>query len=68
MVTVLILLGPAVADSATGKDVYKAFFVRISLFFAVTLYAWLAIVLLEWWRKRQLESARIKTSVLGASI
>lgn len=67
MVTLLILLGPAVADSASGKDVYKAFAVRISLFFAVTLYAWLAIVLLEWWRKRRLESAGIKTSVLGAS-
>jgi hypothetical protein len=30
---------PAVEDSANGKDVYKAFAVRFSLFIAVTLYA-----------------------------
>lgn len=46
VVTMLILLGPAVQDSA-GKDVYKAFAVRFSLFVAVTLYAWAAIVALE---------------------
>ena len=52
MVTLLILLGPAVADSASGKDVYTAFAVRMGLFIAVTLYAWLAVVLLEDWRER----------------
>jgi hypothetical protein len=52
MVTLLILLGPAVADSANGKDPYTAFAVRMSLFIAVTLYAWLAVVLLEDWRER----------------
>lgn len=52
MVTLIILFGPAVADSATGKDVYKAFAVRMALFVAVTLYAWLALVFLEWWRTR----------------
>lgn len=46
-VTVLILLGPAVEDSANGKDVYQAFFVRFMLFVAVTLYAWAAIIVLE---------------------
>jgi len=59
-VTMLILLGPAVSDSAQGKDVYKAFAVRLGLFVAVTLYAWLAIDLLERWRerrRRRLESA-----------
>jgi hypothetical protein len=39
-VTMLILLGPAVEDSASGKDVYAAFAVRMGLFVAVTLYAW----------------------------
>ena len=47
VVTMLILLGPAVQDSANGKDVYQAFAVRLGLFIAVTLYAWLAIVVLE---------------------
>lgn len=48
--TMLILLGPAVEDSANGKDVYAAFFVRMGLFVAVTLYAWFALYLLEYLR------------------
>ena len=52
-VTMLIMLGPAVEDSASGKDVYQAFMVRMGLFIAVTLYAWLAISLLEHWRTRR---------------
>lgn len=52
-VTLLILIGPAVEDSANGKDVYEAFFVRMALFVGVTLYAWLAIYLLERWRSRR---------------
>jgi len=52
--TMLILLGPAVEDSASGKDVYAAFFVRLGLFVAVTLYAWLALYLLEFLRTRRL--------------
>ena len=50
LATMLILLGPAVQDSSNGKDVYKAFAVRISLFLAVTLYSWMSIVLIETWR------------------
>ena len=46
-ITMLILLGPAVQDSANGDNVYTAFFVRISLFIAVSLYASFAIYLLE---------------------
>jgi len=52
-VTMLIMLGPAVEDSANGKDVYQAFMVRMGLFVIVTLYAWLAISLLEHWRMRR---------------
>ena len=52
--TMLILLGPAVEDSANGKDVYAAFFVRMCLFVAVTLYAWLAVYLLEYLRAHRL--------------
>ena len=51
--TMLILLGPAVEDSATGKDVYTAFAVRMGLFVAVTLYAWLAVYVLEFLRTRR---------------
>ena len=53
MVTLLILLGPAVNDSATGKDVMTAFLVRLSLIVAVALYASAAVVLLERWRDRR---------------
>lgn len=51
-VTMLIMLGPAVEDSASGKDVYAAFFIRMMLFIAVTLYAWLAVSLLEYVKTR----------------
>lgn len=50
LTTALILLGAAVQDSASGKDVYQAFAVRLALFFAVTVYALLAMRLLEAWR------------------
>jgi hypothetical protein len=52
--TMLILLGPTVEDSANGKDVYTAFAVRMGLFVAVTLYAWLAVSVLEYLRTRRL--------------
>jgi len=47
IVTMLILLGPAVQDSANGDDVFAAFATRMGLFVFVTLYAWAAIVVLE---------------------
>jgi len=53
-VTMLILLGSAVQDSANGHDVYAAFALRMCLFIAVTLYAWSAILLLESWRMSRL--------------
>jgi len=45
-VTVLILVGPAVADSSGGGG-RAAFIQRFLLFVGVTLYAWGAIVVLE---------------------
>ena len=57
VINLLILLGPAVEDSANGKDVYKAFAVRFSLFVAVTLYAWFAMAALEWLRGRRATAA-----------
>ena len=47
LITLLIFLGPAVEDSANGKDVFSAAAMRLSLFVAVALYAWAAIYVLE---------------------
>lgn len=52
-VTMIILLGPAVEDSANGKDVYKAFAIRLGLFIVVTLYAVLAVYVLEYLKDRK---------------
>jgi hypothetical protein len=54
LVTMLILIGPAVEDSANGKDVYQAFALRMSLFLGVTLYACAAVYLLEMMRYRRI--------------
>ena len=48
----LILIGPAVEDSASGKDVYSAFFIRSALLILITLYALLAIHFLEYLNSR----------------
>jgi len=53
VMTLLIVLGPAVEDSAGGKDVYAAFWGRMGLYVAVTLYAWAAVYLLEHLKARQ---------------
>ncbi|WP_223484285.1 DUF2955 domain-containing protein [Pseudomonas sp. A-RE-19] len=47
LMTMIILLGQSVQDSAAGKDVYTAFAVRMGLFIAVTLYACLMVYLLD---------------------
>jgi hypothetical protein len=46
-ITLIILLGQSVQDSALGKDVYTAFAVRMGLFIAVTLYACVMVRLLD---------------------
>jgi len=47
LITMIILLGQSVQDSAAGKDVYTAFAVRMGLFIFVTLYAVLMVHLLD---------------------
>jgi hypothetical protein len=47
LVTMLILLGQSVQDSAAGNDVYRAFAIRMVLFLAVTAYACLMLLLFE---------------------
>ncbi len=64
-VTMLILLGSAVQDSANGKDVYAAFAVRMSLFIGVAVYAWAAIALLEHLRARRLKRLSPGPTLLG---
>jgi hypothetical protein len=50
LITMLILLGPAIEDSANGKNVLHASAVRTGLFVAVALYAWGTVWVLERWR------------------
>jgi hypothetical protein len=47
LVTMLILLGPAIEDSANGKDVLTASAMRVALFIGVALYAWATMWILE---------------------
>ncbi|MNE87567.1 hypothetical protein D3C80_1847800 [compost metagenome] len=47
LITMIILLGQSVQDSAAGKDVYTAFAMRMGLFIVVTLYACLMVYWLE---------------------
>jgi hypothetical protein len=51
LVTMIILLGQSVQDSAAGKDVYTAFAVRMGLFLAVTAYACLMLMIFEQHRR-----------------
>ncbi len=55
-VTMLIMIGPAVEDSANGKDVYAAFFSRSVLLILITLYALLAIHFLEYIKSNKTKS------------
>ncbi len=66
VMTLLIVLGPAVEDSANGKDVYAAFWGRMGLFVAVTLYAWAAVYLLEIWRLRRQTATLLKEEEISA--
>ena len=53
LLTMMILLGPAIQDSANGKDVLQASLFRLGLFLLVAGYAWVAIWALERWRMRR---------------
>jgi F0F1-type ATP synthase membrane subunit a len=47
LTTMLLLLGQSVQDSMTGKDALSAFALRMTLFIAVTLYACVAVYLID---------------------
>jgi hypothetical protein len=53
LITSLILLGPAIEDSDSGKSVLLGSAMRTSLFIGVALYAWVTLWLLERWRSRR---------------
>jgi hypothetical protein len=53
LVTSLILLGPAIEDSASGKSVLQGAVMRVSLFVGVALYAWATVWALERWHARR---------------
>jgi hypothetical protein len=50
LITALILFGPAIEDSASGKSVLLGSVMRLSLFVAVAFYAWATVWALERWR------------------
>jgi Protein of unknown function (DUF2955) len=52
-VTLIILLGQSMQDSVTGKDVYRAFAVRMWLFIGASFYACLMLQLLDRPRRTQ---------------
>jgi hypothetical protein len=54
LITALILLGPAIEDSASGKSVLEASAVRTALFLGVAFYAWGAVWILERWRNSRM--------------
>jgi hypothetical protein len=60
LVTMLILLGPAIEDAAVGKDVYSASATRVALFIGVALYAWATV-----WALERLRASRSKVLRAG---
>ncbi|SCK50374.1 Predicted membrane protein [Variovorax sp. HW608] len=52
LVTALILLGPAIEDSASGKSVLEGSVMRTCLFVGVAFYASATVWILERWRRR----------------
>ena len=50
LITALILFGPAIEDSASGKSVLEGGVTRVTLFVGVALYAWATVWALERWR------------------
>ena len=56
LITALILVGPAIEDSASGKGVLEASAVRTCLFVGVALYAWGMVWALERWRNSKMRA------------
>ena len=67
-ITAIILIGSAVQDTANGKDVYKAFAVRMGLFLAVALYASVAVRLVERWQSRHRSQSTHRGGLQGENV
>ena len=67
LITALILLGPAIEDSASGKSVLEASAVRTGLFVAVALYAWSTVWLLERWRAARAPATKPPSNTMEES-
>ncbi|MEJ5989142.1 DUF2955 domain-containing protein [Ramlibacter sp. PS3R-8] len=52
LVTMFIVLGPAIEDSAAGKDVPSAAATRVAVLLGVSLYAWAAVSAFTWMQGR----------------
>ncbi|XZG69891.1 DUF2955 domain-containing protein [Chitinibacteraceae bacterium HSL-7] len=54
LMTTFIVLGPGIEDSANGDDVWSKGVMRVGLYIALALYAWLMVIVLEhlrsYWR------------------
>jgi hypothetical protein len=57
LMTMFIVLGPAIEDAAVGKDPYAASATRVALFVFVALYGWATVWMLERWRAGRLATA-----------
>ena len=55
LMTMPILLGPAIEDAAVGKDPYAASATRVTLFIVVSLYGWATVWALERWRASRIQ-------------
>jgi hypothetical protein len=65
LVTMLILLGPAIEDSAAGKDVLKGALTRTALFIGLAIYAWAIVLVFERWSTRGLDAPPAGTAGRG---
>jgi hypothetical protein len=63
----LILLGPAIGDSANGKGVVGTSLGRIALFVGVALYAWAMVWILERWRAPRGQASAHHPGVTGGT-
>lgn len=59
LITALILFGPAIEDSASGKSVLEGALMRVTLFVGVALYAWATVWALERWRAHRQPAAAL---------
>jgi len=63
LITMFILLGPMLQDSANAPDMLLKLVMRVTLFLGVALYAWLMVWLLEDWRARRQTAVTMKEAI-----